>query len=168
MKRGKTNLNELMPRVSIWRRGAAFLIDILIIYIAVSPLSGLLSKELNVQANFDFDSLKEIVSKQETFADVSGVIVLVSVVMSVMALFYWSALEYLLKQSVGKMLMKIEVRSTTKDFKLWQVIIRNITKAMSITSLSIVFVIDAAYIFFNKNKQRLTELLSKTEVAHAY
>ena len=168
MKRGKTDFDAIIPNhASTWRRAFAFLIDILIIYIAVSPLSGLLSKQLGLQDSLNFNALKEIVSKPEMFAEASTMVVIVGILISIMGLLYWTALEYMLKQSVGKMLMKIEIRSTTKELKLWQVLLRNVTKAMSITSLSVVFIIDVAYMFFNPNRQRLTEVLSKTEVVHA-
>ena len=87
--------------------------------------------------------------------------------LSLMGLFYWTMLEYYFKQSIGKMLMRISVVSLTRELKLWQVLVRNITKALSVTSLSILFLIDIIYMLFNANRQRLSEVISKTEVTNA-
>ena len=169
MKRTKKEFSLLMPRrVSLWKRILAFVIDLMIIYIATLPLQTFLAKEIGIGDKFDINTLKELFSEGgDKFEESSSLIALVAVIMSLSALFYWSVLEYLLRQSIGKILMKIAISSQTGELKIWQVLVRNIKKATFTTSLSILLLIDVIYMFFNKNNQRLTEVLSKTEVVEA-
>ena len=165
MKKPKKEFDLLMPkRAGIWRRIFAFIIDLLIIYLATSPLQSLVAKEIGLDNNLNINSLKEIFSEAELFGQSSSLIVSIAILIAIAGMIYWTLLEYLLKQSVGKMLMKIAIKSQASELRLWQVIVRNITKATSVTSLSILFLIDIIYMFFNQNRQRLTEVLSKTEV----
>lgn len=168
MKKIKSDFELLMPRrAGFWRRAAAFIIDLIIIYAVTSPLTGLLAKGIGLQDEFSISTFKEIFSRQELFYGAETMVILVAAVMALAGLFYWSILEYSLKQSIGKMIMKIAVKSQLKELSIWQVIARNITKALAVTSLSIIFLIDLLYLLFNKNRQRLSEVLSKTEVCNA-
>jgi len=168
MKKIKTDFGSLInDRASLWKRVAAFLIDLFIIYLAASPLTALLAKEIGTDSNIDLNTIKNILYEQEKFDGVSGIVITIVAMLSLMGLFYWTMLEYYFKQSIGKMLMRISVVSLTRELKLWQVLVRNITKALSVTSLSILFLIDIIYMLFNANRQRLSEVISKTEVTNA-
>jgi len=167
-RKQRTENIQLTPlKASIWRRIIAFIIDILVIYIAISPLTILFSKEIGINEELSISSLKELVSEQQKFYNIQTPMIIASISISMLALFYWSSLEYLSKQSIGKMITRIEINSLEKDLKLWQVIVRNIPKSLSVSSLSIVFMMDLIYMFFSKTSQRLTEVLSRTEVSYA-
>lgn len=168
MKRIKTDFGPLInDRASLWKRVAAFIIDLFIIYLAVSPLTVVLAKEIGIDNSIGFSTIKNAFYDQEKFANASRIVIIIMATISLMSLFYWTMLEYYFKQSIGKMLMRISVVSLTKELKLWQILVRNITKASSVTSLSILFLIDIIYMLFNANRQRLSEVISKTEVTNA-
>ena len=135
MKRVKKEFDLLMPnRVSLWKRAFAFIIDLFIIYLATSPLQVFLANEIGIEEKFDINALKELLSDTERFEKSSNSIIAVVGIIALLALVYWSILEYFLKQSIGKMIMKISIRSQTGELKIWQAITRNVTKAASTTS----------------------------------
>ena len=83
----------------------------------------------------------------------------VSLIILCLNLIYWVTLDYMLRQSIGKALLNIYVRSTEKELKLWQCIVRNIPKL----SLILLF-LDSFGVLFRNEYQRYFEKLSKTEV----
>jgi uncharacterized RDD family membrane protein YckC len=70
---------------------------------------------------------------------------------------YWAALEYKARQSIGKMIMKIYIKSDEKMLTLGQCIIRNISKISGI--LLLIDIIGIAL-----NGQRFLERATKTRV----
>ena len=139
----------------LWKRTFAYVIDVLIVdLVIVLPFQPLLNK---------------ISGKGENFAEMYAffnnnpanikIIFFVSLLISLFTVLYWAILEYKLKQSVGKMIMKIYVRSKTKNLTFYQCFVRNISK-MSLLPL----VVDCSYMFFKKTNQRYLEKITNTEV----
>ena len=136
-------LNKIVAPVSLWKRVFAFVIDTMIInIIIVFPFGGFLK---NIEAN--------------TFDKSTSELMLVGLLISVLTLLYWVILEYSLRQSVGKALLNIYIRSKEKELKLWQCFVRNLPKV----SLVLLF-IDSLGIIFKKDYQRYFEKISRTEV----
>ncbi len=136
-------LNKIVSPVSLWKRVLAFFIDFIIInLIVVLPFS-------NFFENIDVYSLDIIGSE----------IIFVSLIIIVLTLLYWVVLEYLLKQSVGKAILNVYVRSKDKNLKLWQCIVRNLTKVSLI-----LLILDSLPVIFKNSYQRFFEKLSNTEV----
>ncbi len=130
---------------SLWKRILAYIIDIIIInIIIVGPFLPILNS-LNI--NFTLKHINTILF-----------IFLVIFVIALISIFYWSILEYKIKQSVGSLLFNLEVNSKFKKLKFWQCFVSNISKPFSI-----IFILDLIYFLFNK-KQRYFEMLSKTEL----
>ena len=130
--------------VKLWKRVVAYFIDIVILnLVVVYPFKGF------------FGNFEEDVSLNEFSIE----IVMVFLIISAMTVAYWSILEYFLKQSVGKSLLNIYVRSTEKELNFWQCVLRNLSKV----SILVLF-IDCLRIIFKKEHQRYLEKLSKTEV----
>src|SRR3989344_7063775 len=113
--------------VSIWRRGFAFLIDIIIIQFIVNlNFSKFLENELS-----NDKTLVELFSYSiENYSNLEPKLMLISIITAASALLYFTILEWKLKQTLGKMLLRIEVRSENKKLELWQAFLRNLPKAM--------------------------------------
>ena len=78
---------------------------------------------------------------------------------SILTVLYWSVFEYNLKQSPGKMLLKIYVNPTDKNLTFSHAVVRNLSKMSGLLLL-----IDCLYMVIKKTNQRYLETVAKTEV----
>ena len=141
----------------IYKRVIAYLIDIIIIsFIVIWPFKNTLENlnginDLNYYTKFQF--LMDNPEKTMQLA-------LISIVIVLLTLIYWTILEFKLRQSIGKMIMNIKVASKRKNFTISQCLVRNISKPFEL-----VFVFDIIYLLFNKeSRQRYFEKISDTLV----
>ncbi len=143
----KLNLSTKNLPAAFWKRVLAYVIDMLIInLIIISPFEGFFRKFEKTSALF----FKTQVNKN---------FLMITLVIVLLTLAYFVLLEYLTKQTIGKMVLNIYVGSIIKELSLQQVVLRNITKPFSI-----VLLIDIIYMFFKKTNQRLFEVFSGTIV----
>ena len=140
-------VKKILPNVALWKRIIAYLIDLLVIsFVIMTPLM-----RFSEQPN-SFSEIFTSITSQET--------IMVSIIVSLLSLFYWSFLEYKFGQSVGKIIMKLSVRSSLrKKLTFTQTTIRNITKLSTI-----LIILDTLYMLYKKGNQRYFEIISKTKV----
>ena len=154
-------LKELKKeQVSIWRRGLAFLVDIIIIQFIVNlNFNKLLESELS-----NDKTLVELFNYTiENYSNLEPKLMLISIITAVAALLYFTILEWKLKQTLGKMLLRIEVKSENKKLELWQALLRNLPKAMFFVNYLVwILLIDLIYHSFTR--KRLFDRLAKTYV----
>jgi uncharacterized RDD family membrane protein YckC len=148
----KINLKQGYVPAALWKRAIAYIIDSFIVtFVVAFPLNSVIKFEKRgVEATYQF------------FATNPGMaykFVLVSLLSAFIAILYWAILEYKYKQSLGKYLMKIDVRSTLKEFTFSQCFMRNLSKINTLF-----LAIDSLNIFLGKTHQRYLEKMSKTEV----
>lgn len=140
---------------SLFKRAIAYFIDILIIdLIIVLPFNKPI-KNITGQDNGFFAFYNFILNNPEKIAQLA----LISLIISILSLAYWSILEFKLRQSIGKMIVNIKVMSKKRRFSFWQCIVRNISKP-----ITILFLFDILYLILKKEKQRYFEKLSNTIV----
>lgn len=124
------------------KRIIAYIIDIFIINtLILRPFKPFLPKTLS----FQFSLSKELF--------------IITFSTAMITLLYFTLLELLARQSIGKIITRVYVSSLTKTLTLQQCIIRNVTKIATP-----VLVLDTLYAVINKTHQRYFERLSKTEV----
>jgi len=75
--------------------------------------------------------------------------------------------EKKLQQTPGKMVFNLYVKSQTKDLKYWQLFVRSMF-LIPLFPFILLWLIDPIVMFFNKDSQRLSEILSKTKVVEKY
>lgn len=141
-------INKKFKGVKLWKRIVAYLIDIAILdLIVLFPFNAFfVDKSLDWKMLFNNQM-------NEQWA-------VLTFFMAFISLVYWVVLEYKLKQTIGKMIMKIQVKSVTeKELRFGQIFIRNFLKPFSVA-----FLIDVAYMFIMRSNQRLTEKFSGTFV----
>ncbi len=131
--------------VKLWKRVIAYVIDVIIInIIIIYPFK-------NYLGDFEEDLV---------FNFFNSGFMLALLLIFLLTILYWTILEYLLNQSVGKAFMNIYVRSTNKQkLSFWQCLLRNLSKVSTL-----LLFIDSLGIIFKKDYQRFLEKLSKTEV----
>ncbi|HIH26371.1 RDD family protein [Candidatus Woesearchaeota archaeon] len=128
---------------SLWKRMVAYLIDSIILNFVVV-----------LQFNNSFSDIK-LLSPQ-----INTGIIMASLIIIVLQLFYFTILEYKLQQTIGKTLLNLYVKSTiNNELTFIQVLLRNITKPFGI-----ILLIDVIYMIYKKGNQRLFEVLSNTQV----
>ena len=133
---------------SFWKRFLAYLVDMLIINLVV-----LIPFDKHI-TRFDGKWLDFIMNTgtNKSFMAITLFIVLFTLV-------YFMFLEYVYRQTIGKMFFNIYVESVKDELSLQQTILRNIIKPFSV-----VLAVDVAYMFFKKGHQRLFEIFSGTQV----
>ncbi len=147
----------------LWKRIAAFFIDLMIINLVVLlPFRRLFQSMM--PKDYSFSEAYRLLSGS---TDYTRFISSVSFVISVLIILYFLMLESKMSQSIGKMLMKIYVVSDNKFLKKWQLLTRNIV-FIPIFPFVLLWVLDPLFMFFTKTNQRLTEILSKTKVVEKY
>ncbi|HZX45180.1 MAG TPA: RDD family protein [Candidatus Nanoarchaeia archaeon] len=147
---------------SLWKRIAAFMTDLLIIDIVILfPLNGVVSRLIP-----KFSSFSEAVEVFSSGSYNSGIIPL-AFMMAILFFLYFTWMEYKIKQTPGKMLFRISIKSDLPDMKLWQAVTRNIF-AVPIFPFFLLGIMDFVFLLFNKTGQRLSEILSKTRTVEEY
>ena len=144
----KKTVSKEVP-ASLWIRIFAYLIDsILVTLIIVLPLT----------SNLEDSSFTSYESFSSNFA-LTKTVFIIGFFVALLSILYWAILEYKERQSVGKWLLRIHVKSTTGTLTFSQCVIRNVTKLGSLFLF-----LDCLYMIFKKTHQRYFETLSKTEV----
>lgn len=139
-------VNKYVP-AALWKRFVAYLIDVIIVNLVVTlPFYGYLRK-------FSSNPILLITSNDPKLTLITFFVVIALI-------FYFSILEYKIRQTLGKVIMNIYIISTAnKELKFTQALLRNVTKPFSI-----VLLVDIIYMFFKGGRQRLFEVFSKTAV----
>ena len=122
---------------------AYFLDGLIVSFVIGLPLVGSLDG--------NFESIKEIGFDITTLIRTS--------IVGILTVLYWGVFEYKLKQSPGKMLLKIYVSPTDKNLTFSHAVIRNLSKLSGLLLL-----IDCLYMVFKKTNQRYLETIANTEV----
>lgn len=147
----------------IWKRIAAFFIDMVIINLVVFfPFRSLFQNI--IPKDYDFSEAYKFLSSSTNY---TSFITSISFIMSILVILYFLMMERKMGQTIGKMLMKIYIVSGNKELKTWQLFTRNLV-FIPIFPFVLLWVIDPLFMFFTKTNQRLTEILSKTRVVEKY
>ena len=159
LKKGKT----FLAQASVLKRLIAFLIDILIVnLIILFPFRRIFGAI--VPETESFSKTLDFLSNN---SGLSGFITLIMFAVAFLAIMYFMLLEKKLNQTPGKMLFNLYVQSQTKDLKYWQLFVRSIF-LIPLFPFVLLWIIDPIVMFFNKDSQRLSEILSKTKVVERY
>ncbi len=149
-------LNEV--DASFWKRIIAYLVDIIIVdIIVVWPFQKTMDKFTSGFGGNIFATYKYVSSNPELIRGMLPSLALLFFITSLLTIAYWAVLEYKTRQSIGKMLMKISVKSENKLLTLKQCIVRNISKISGI-----LLVIDCIGLI--GSPQRYLERVSNTRV----
>ena len=146
----------------IWKRIAAFLIDIMVInFTILFPFKTLL--ESFVPQNYSFTEAYNTMGSNLN----TGYIAVVSVLMFLLVMLYFAKLEKKYGQTIGKRLLKLHVASDNKEIKSWQIYVRSIF-FIPIFPFLLLWLLDPLFMIFTKTGQRLSEILSKTRTVENY
>ncbi len=147
----------------LWKRIAAFFIDIAVINIVVlfpfrRLLQGMIPKD------YSFSEAYKLLSSSTNY---TGFITSLFFAISVLIIMYFILLERKMGQTIGKTIMKIYVVSDLKSLKAWQLMVRNLM-FIPIFPFVVLLILDPLFMIFTKTNQRLSEILSKTSVVEKF
>ena len=147
----------------IWKRIAAFFIDLLILALVVFfPFRKLLQSTL--PKNYSFAEMYDFLSKSSAY---NSYILSVYLTMSVFVFLYFYIMERKMSQTIGKKIMNVYIVSDNDNLNRWQLLVRNLV-FIPIFPFDLLFIIDPAFMLFTKTNQRLTEILSRTKVVERF
>ncbi len=147
----------------VWKRFAAFLVDLLILdFTVMLPFQRLVGKILPIEGGFTkmYESLL-------TNEGLAGKLITLSVVMSFFMVLYFALLEFKIRMTPGKYLFKISVEGYGKELKFWQAIVRSLF-LVPVFPFFLLWFLDPLFLIFSKSSQRLSEIFSKTRTVELY
>jgi len=162
MKLNLPKRKSFTGNASILKRIIAFIVDFLILdFFVLGPFRKIFA---NIIPSSDFKEAYDFLlnNTMETAA-----LRISLVFMTILIILYFSILEYKTGQSVGKMILNIYVNGEKKELRYWQCVVRSMF-FIPFFPFVLLWIIDPVYLFFNKNHQRLTEVISKTRVVERY
>ena len=158
LKKGKT----ILAQASILKRAVAFIIDLLIINVVILfPFRRIFDRI--IPETDSFSKTMDFLSSNELNISLTVILLLIAFI----TILYFMIMEKKLNQTPGKMLFNLYVNSQTKDLKYWQLFIRSIF-LIPLFPFVLLWFIDPLVMFFTKENQRLSEILSKTKVVEKY
>jgi uncharacterized RDD family membrane protein YckC len=148
---------------SPWKRSLAFIIDYLILNsFVLFPFNNLIGKF------YSASNLKEMIGLFTNHNTNIKPLIYISTAMTIITVMYFVLLELKYNQTIGKMLMNIYVvdgidqKVKTSHIKIGQSIARNIS-VVFLYFLPPIWLLDAVYVYMNKEGQRFCEKLSRTK-----
>ncbi|MBU0461853.1 MAG: RDD family protein [Nanoarchaeota archaeon] len=137
---------------AIWKRALAFVIDLLLIdFIVIGPFKDVI---LSLAGYSTKQTWGMILTEPNNMAS----IMLIFALVSILALLYFVLTEYVLGQTIGKIIMKIRVVSLVPD-RPWpgfgSCLIRSLF-IIPVAPFYFLWIIDPIFMMFNQNSQRLT------------
>ena len=150
-------------KASVLKRLLAFIVDIIIINLTIlwpfrKTMENMLPKYDSFSQTFDY------ISKNH---DLNGSLTIIMFCVSLLTILYFYLLEKKLGQTVGKMLFGLYVKSAEKELKGWQIFARSVFLIPAFPFI-LLWIIDPIVMLFNRENQRLSEIVSKTKVVEEY
>lgn len=143
---------------SVWKRLFAFVLDILIIdLVAGYPFRKMLENMIPI------GPYTEVYQFLVNNPQLKGTLFMMSIALAILAILYFSLLEYYTGQTIGKMLANITVESETKKLLFWQCLVRSLF-LLPFFPFFLLWVIDPMWMIYTKGKKRLSDVISKTKV----
>lgn len=140
---------------SIWKRGFAYIIDLVVIYFVIwIPFKQYISSSVEINNHNFSGALRSVYT-----AGFGWDMLFISSILAILTVLYWALLEWKVGQSVGKIAMGLYVVSEDGERgRFVQYLVRNVTKISFL-----VLLLDCLY-FFKTKHQRYFESLSGTRV----
>lgn len=157
-KRGKS----FIAPASIFKRIIAFVIDILILdLIVLAPFDFLFQKMMPT------GSISQQISYIQNNPGLLNSFYPIMIFMSIIIVFYFTYLDYKIKQTPGKMLLGLYIIPEKKNRTFWNYLLSNITFVVARLFI-IVWIIDFFYMISSPKNQRLTQKLNKILIVQDY
>ena len=162
-KRGKEQpaKKSFIGPASMPRRIFAFILDLIIIrFIILVPFNSLLQRMIPADT-----IVEQLVFLQEN-PQVSGLISVISITISIFVVLYFSYFEYKIQQTPGKMILGLQIVPQQKA-TFGTYMISNLT-FIAAFPFTLLWIIDPIHMFISSKNQRLMERFTKLLVVQRY
>jgi uncharacterized RDD family membrane protein YckC len=140
----------------VLKRLLAFLIDLVVLnLVVVYPFRALIARLIPA------GSIGELASALESSPGVLNQLNFVYITIGVLLYIYFTISESRLQQSLGKMLLGLQVKSGKESPSFWQIAVRNLF-LLPVFPFVLLWLIDPLTLIFTK--RRLSDIISKTSV----
>ena len=147
---------------SILKRILAFIIDLLVLnLIVLYPFRGLI--ENLIPSGSLSDSYNYLMAHPGNVSAIYAVMIMAAI----LAVLYFSLMEYKLGQTVGKIIFKLKAVPLKKKLGYWQCVLRAML-VIPFFPFYILWIADPVFALLNKDQQRLMEWVSKTKTVQSY
>jgi uncharacterized RDD family membrane protein YckC len=154
---------ELIGPALIWKRAAAFAIDMFIFYIFIFTFFSKSFANLIPQTT-SFSEIEAYMAENSTAVGTLSTLLLI---VGLLLLIYFSYQEYKFKDTIGKRIFRIFVVSEAEELKWWQCLVRNLY-CIPIFPLVLLVIVDPISMFFSQDNRRFSEIISKTKTVAKY
>ena len=152
---------KILSTASFLRRAIAFIIDLFILnFFIAAPFRSIISRYFPAENSFS-TTIAAIETNQAVVSELSTILFLISLI----ALIYFSVLEWKLGQTIGQMILSIYSQAEKGKMKLWQTIISNVF-IIPFFPFFLLWVIDPLYLIFRG--KRLTEKIAGTKIVQEF
>src|SRR3989338_6563750 len=146
-----------------WKRLVAFIIDLLVLdFVVVLPFRKVFARLVP-----DTTSINSIYAYLTARPEINVWLTFISVMVGILSIAYFVILEGRLNQSIGKLIMKIYVKSLENKITVWQHIVRSLF-LLPVFPFVLLWLLDPLFMFFTASNQRLSEILSRTKTVQNY
>ena len=153
MKKPSTAIVQGSIPALLWKRIAAFIVDILVLELTVlTPFRNVIERAIPIN-HLSFSALNNI--------QVSGSLAVALLLMGLLSVLYFALCESILGQTVGKMLFHLRVAGIGNPPGFWQCFIRSMF-LLPVFPFIMFWMVDPLYMFFTSSSQRLLERWSRT------
>jgi uncharacterized RDD family membrane protein YckC len=147
---------------NLFKRVLAFILDLFIINLLIYPLASIVRKIVPETTSY-MEAYTLLLNNPQYV----NILTNISLLIAIIAILYFSILEFKLKQTVGKMVANIYVVSENKELRLWQCFVRNLFLLPFIPFI-LLWIIDPIYAIFTKENKRFSDVIAKTKVIEYY
>ena len=150
---------------SVLKRIISLLLDLVIInLVIIRPFRGLIVENIGKSTDFS-----ETLSMLNSNPEITSMMTSILFISSLLAIIYFSVLEWKFGQSIGQMIMNLYVQpeKNKKDMKYLQCLVNNMF-VLPFFPVVLLWVIDPIYLFYTGGNQRLSERISGTKIMQEY
>ncbi|MFT4303741.1 MAG: RDD family protein [Candidatus Woesearchaeota archaeon] len=150
-------LKKIVVEAPIWKRSLAFIIDYFIINsLILFPFNNLVNRMVK------YDSFTEMLALFSSGAVSLSALIYIAAFMGIFATLYFAIIETRFS-SIGKIFFNINIVTLDKSVMTFKKSFLRSLHVFLLFVFPIGFAIDVAWVYFNPQKQRLLEVLSKTK-----
>jgi uncharacterized RDD family membrane protein YckC len=149
---------------SLLKRFIAYFIDLFIInFVIISPFGKILKKIIPQTSSF-----LETYQYMQSHPEINNIIAVISIVIGILMVLYFTIFEYLTQQTPGKMLMRqYIVKDRGPELRFKNYLISNLT-FIPIFPFILLWVVDPVYMIISPKNQRLMEKITRILVVETY
>lgn len=159
----KKKSKSFLGTASLSKRILALILDLFIIYLIIArPFYRLILSSLG---NIETANYSQIIEILNSNPEIVNNLTFIFFSISIIALIYFSYMEYKFSQTFGQMLLGLKIKSEKKETNIWQYVLTNLF-VFPFFPFIILWFLDPIYMFYKGKKY--TEHIAKLKMEQVY